>query len=185
MCVWYLRVWPLSAWVPARQQVVGSPALRDYLVLFLYFLFYWSGVVFYKAWIRFLKVMSSCLRQLHFRWVICHFVALACLHIDLFGVEPPHLKDSFFPCLVHHCLTPWSNQFFLTTFKPFDLYCNLLAVIHHNWVIRINFYHCLVKYLKYTCFSYFVISVLRLSMNTTSRQLNTKSTIGKIKVVLD
>ena len=184
MCVWYLRVWPLSAWVPARQQVVGSPALRDYLVLFLYFLFYWSGVVVYKAGIRFLKVMSSCLRLLHFRWVICHFVALACLHVDLFGVEPHHLKDSFFSVFFITASRPGPINF-LTTFKPFDLYCNLLAVIHHNWVIRINFYHCLVKYLKYTCFSYFVISVLRLSMNTTSRQLNTKSTIGKIKVVLD
>ena len=183
MCVWYLRVWPLSAWVPARQQVVGSPALRDYLVLFLYFLFYWGGVVFYKAGIRFLKVMSSCLRLLHFRWVICHFVALACLHVDLFGVEPHHLKD-FFSVFFITASRPGPINF-LTTFKPFDLYCNLLAVIHHNWVIRINFYHCLVKYLKYTCFSYFVISVLRLSMNTTSRQLNTKSTIGKIKVVLD
>ena len=46
---------------------------------------------------------------------------------------------TLFSCLVHHCFTPWSksNQF-LTTFKPFDLCCNLLAVIHHNWVIRID-----------------------------------------------
>ena len=104
MCVWYLRVWPLSAWVPARQQVVGSPALRDYLVLFLYFLFYWGGVVFYKAGIRFLKVMSSCLRLLHFRGVICHFVALAFLHVNLFGIGPHRLKDSF-SSLVNHCFT--------------------------------------------------------------------------------
>ena len=39
MCVWYLKVWPLSTWVPARQQVVGSPTLRDYLVLLLIFFF--------------------------------------------------------------------------------------------------------------------------------------------------
>ena len=104
MCVWYLKVWPFSTWVPARQQVEGSLALRDYLVLFLYFLFYWSGVVVYKAGIRFLKVMSSCLRLLHFRWVICHFVALACLHVNLFGIRPHHLKDSFF-CLDNHCFT--------------------------------------------------------------------------------
>ena len=64
--------------------------------IFVFSFFYWSGVVTHKAWIRFLKVMLSCLRLFHFRWVICHFVALACLHVDLFGVEPHHLKDSFF-----------------------------------------------------------------------------------------
>ena len=97
-------MWPLSAWVPARQQVVGSPALRDYLVLFLYFLFYWSGVVVLKAGIRFLMVMLSFLRLLHLRWVICHIVALACLLVNLFGIGPHRLKDSF-SCLVNHCFT--------------------------------------------------------------------------------
>ena len=51
--------------------------------------------MFYKAGIRFLKVMSSCLRLLHFRRVICHFVALAFLHVNLFGIGPHRLKDSF------------------------------------------------------------------------------------------
>ena len=97
-------MWPFSAWVPARQQVVGSHALRDYLFLFLYFLFYWSGVVFYKAGIRFLKVLSSCLWLLHFRMVMCHFVALAFLHVNLFGIGPHRLKDSF-SSLVNHCFT--------------------------------------------------------------------------------
>ena len=46
MCVWYLKVWPLSTWVPARQQVVGSPTLRDYLVLLLIFFFIGVGLWF-------------------------------------------------------------------------------------------------------------------------------------------
>ena len=70
MCVWYLKVWPFSAWVPARQQVEGSLALRDYLLLLSHFLFYWSGVAVLKAGIRFLRVMLSFLRLLHLRWVI-------------------------------------------------------------------------------------------------------------------
>ena len=49
----------------------------------------------HKDGIRFLKVMLSCLRLLHFRWVICHFVALACLHVNLFGIGPHRLKDLF------------------------------------------------------------------------------------------
>ena len=68
------------------------------------FLFYWSGVVVHKDGIRFLKVMLSCLRLLHFRWVICHFVALACLPVNLFKIGPHRLKDSF-SCLVNHCFT--------------------------------------------------------------------------------
>ena len=40
-------------------------------------------------------MMLSCLRLLHFRLAICHFVALACLHVNLFGIESELLKDSF------------------------------------------------------------------------------------------
>ena len=60
--------------------------------------------MFYKAGFRFLKVMSSCLRLLHFRRVICHFVALAFLHVNLFRIGPHRLKESF-SCLVNHCFT--------------------------------------------------------------------------------
>ena len=181
-----IKVWPFSVWVPARQQVEGSTARRDYLVLSLYFLFFFIEV---ELWLTRLEFVS-------WRW--------CCLVFDFFILDGSYVTLLPWPVFTLICLgsnlITWKTLFFsvffltasrpgpinfLTTFKPFDLYCNLLAVIHHNWVIRINFYHCLVKYLKYTCFSYFVISVLRLSMNTTSRQLNTKSTIGKIKVVLD
>ena len=104
MCVWYLRVWPLSTWVPARQQVVGSPALRDYLLLLSHFLFYWSGVAVLKAGIRFLWVMLSFLWLLHLRWVICHIVALACLLVNLLGIGLHHLIDKN-SCLVNRCFT--------------------------------------------------------------------------------
>ena len=103
MCVWYLKVWPFSAWVPASQQVEGLLALRDYLLSLSYFLFYWSRVAVHKAGIRFLRVMSF-LRLLQLRWVICHFVALAFLHVNLFGIGPHRLKDSF-SSLVNHCFT--------------------------------------------------------------------------------
>ena len=53
----------------------------------------------HKAGIRFFKVMLSCLQLLHFRWAICHFVALAYLHVNLFGIGPHRLKDSL-SCLV-------------------------------------------------------------------------------------
>ena len=104
MCVWYLKLWPLCAWVPARQQVEGSLALRNWLVISFILFFYWNGVLLYKTWFRFLKLMLSCLRQLHFRWVMCHFVALACLHVNLFGIGPHRLKD-LFSCLVNNCFT--------------------------------------------------------------------------------
>jgi hypothetical protein len=104
MCVWYLKVWPLSTWVPARQQVEGSLALRDYLLLLSYFLFYWSGVAVHEAGMRFLRVMLSFLQLLHLRWVICHIVALACLLVNLLGIGLHHLKDKD-SCLVDHCFT--------------------------------------------------------------------------------
>jgi hypothetical protein len=110
MCVWYLRVWPLSAWVPARQQVVGSLALRDYLLLLSHFLFYWSGVAVLKAGIRFLWVMLSFLWLLHLRWVICHIVALACLLVNLLGIGLHHLIDKN-SCLVNHCFTSHYSSF--------------------------------------------------------------------------
>ena len=110
MCVWYLRVWPFSTWVPARQQVEGSLALRDYLVLLSYFLFYWSGVAVNKAGIHFLRVMLSFLRLLHLRWVICHIVALACLLVNLLGIGLHHLKDKN-SWLVDHCFTSHYSSF--------------------------------------------------------------------------
>jgi len=110
MCVWYLKVWPSSAWVPARQQAEGSLALRDYLVLLSYFLFYWSGVAVNKAGIHFLRVMLSFLRLLHLRWVICHIVALACLLVNLLGIGLHHLKDKN-SWLVDHCFTSLYSSF--------------------------------------------------------------------------
>ena len=107
---WYIMVWPLSAWVPARQQVVGSPALRDYLLLLLHFLFYWSGVAVLKAGIRFLSAMLSFLQLLHLRWVICHIVALACLLVNLLGIGLHHLIDKN-SCLVNHCFTSHYSSF--------------------------------------------------------------------------
>ena len=108
-------------------------ALRDYLILFLYFLFYWSGVVVYKAGIRFLKVMSSCLRLLHFRWVICHFVALACLHVNLFGIGPHHLKDSFF-CLDNHCFTShYSSSWDVRIYRILHTLIMLASIMERKW----------------------------------------------------
>ena len=110
MCVWYLRVWPLPAWVPARQQMVGSPALRDCLLLLSHFLFYWSGVAVLKAGIRFLRAMLSFLQLLHLRWVICHIVALTCLLVNLLGIGLHHLIDKN-SCLVNHCVTSHYSSF--------------------------------------------------------------------------
>ena len=39
-----------------------------------------------------------------FWWDICNFIALACLHVNLFGIRPHRLKDSF-SYLVNHCFT--------------------------------------------------------------------------------
>ena len=105
MCVWYLKGGPFSLGFRPVNKWEGCPRSGtllyfDNVFIYLSFcdvqidrivhtlfisIFFFIEVELWFTGLDFNSWRWCRLRQLHFRWAICHFVALACLHVNCFG----------------------------------------------------------------------------------------------------